>query len=253
MTDLVYCNDVDRVRVIYLNHPNIHNPFNKSLENAVIQALETADHDDSINAIVVYGGKGRSFGAGGDFNEVKLLSGGDDVDQWIDRVINLYLAVLNVKKPSVACIEGFGIGMSFQFSMMFDWRIMTDNATLVMPELKHGIGCSIGAAILQKVSGYNNMKEIIYGCENIAAEKALAYQLINEIYSPEYVLDKAIMAAKKFAHYPIVSFVNTKKAINKAMIDLLLQTAEDAKRTHRACFAEKSAQHHFSNILGEKY
>ena len=165
MTNLVFSRDIDGVRVIYLNHPNRYNPFNEALGNAVQKALELADKDTSINAIVVYGGEGRSFGVGGDFNEVQWLSGGEDVDRWIDRIMNLYLAVLNVKKPTIACIDGFGIGISFQFGMMFDWRIMADCGELIMPELKHGIGCTIGAAILNAVSGYNNMRDIVYGCE----------------------------------------------------------------------------------------
>ncbi len=37
------------------------------------------------------------------------------------------------------------------------------------------------------------------------------------------------------------------------MVDILLKTAEDAKQTHRACFATKSAEKHFINILGDKY
>ncbi len=253
MTNFTIFKDIDGVRVIYLNHPNSHNPFNEALENSVKQALEVADKDQSINAVVVYGGPQRSFGVGGDFNEVKLLSGGDDVDRWIDRIMNLYLSILNVKKPTVACIDGFGIGISFQFSMMFDWRIMADTAQLIMPELKHGIGCTIGAAILHQISSYNNMKEIIYGCEKINAEEALNYQLINEIHPAANLLDKAILSAKKLAQYPKISFQNTKRAINKIMIDVLLQTAEDAKQTHRACFTTKSAEKHFINILGDKY
>jgi len=253
MTNLVIFKDVDGVRIIYLNHPNPHNPFNEALENSVKHALEIADKDQDINAIVVYGGEQCSFGVGGDFNEVKLLSGGDDVNRWIDRIMNLYLSVLNVKKPTVACIDGFGIGISFQFGMMFDWRIMANTAELIMPELKYGIGCTIGATILHKISSYNIMKEIIYGCEKINAEKALSYQLINEIHSTTDLLDKAIVSAKKLAQYPTVPFQNTKRTINKVMINALLQIVEDAKQTHRACFTTKSAKKHFINILGDKY
>ncbi|KTD50479.1 3-hydroxyisobutyryl-CoA hydrolase [Legionella quinlivanii] len=253
MTNLVSIEDRADIRILTFNHPNQHNPFNNALENAVIDALEEADKAPQINAVVVYGGKNRSFSVGGDFNEVKLFTGGEDVEQWIDRIINLYLAALNLKKPSIACLDGFSIGIGFQLAMMFDWRIMADTGVLIMPELKHGIGCTIGAAILSKVCGYNAMKEIIYGCEPINPERALVYQLINEIHPAEQALEQAVSHAKKMSAYSQVSFQNTKRAINKPMIEALLRTAEESKNTHKACFANKSAEQHFIKILGEKY
>jgi enoyl-CoA hydratase/carnithine racemase len=206
-----------------------------------------------INAVVVYGGKNRSFSVGGDFNEVKLLSGGEDVEQWIDRIINLYLTALNVKKPTIACLDGFVIGIGFQLAMMFDWRIIADTGVLIMPELKHGIGCTIGAAILSNVCGYNAMKEIIYGCEPVSPERALAYQLVNEIHPSEHALEQAVLCARKMSAYAQVSFQHTKRAINKPMVKVLLRTAEESKNTHKACFAKKSAEKHFIKVLGEKY
>jgi len=253
MTNLVSFEDYDAVRVITLNHPNQHNPFNIDLENSIMHALQAADTDTTIDAIVVYGGKGRSFSVGGDFNEVKLLSGGEDVDRWIDRIMNLYSTVLKVKKPTIACIDGMAIGIGFQFAMMFDWRVIADTGVLIMPELKHGIGCTIGSSILAKICGYHAMKEIVYGCEPINAENALQYHLANEIYPQEHLLSHAIQRAKKLAEYPIVSFNNTKQAINKSMIDTLVLTTAESKETHRACFATKSAEQHFISILGEKY
>ncbi|SOD91393.1 hypothetical protein [Streptomyces sp. Ag109_G2-15] len=48
------------------------------------------DGDDRIRCVVLYGGAGRSFGAGGDFHEVSEFSGGDEVDAWIDDITDLY-------------------------------------------------------------------------------------------------------------------------------------------------------------------
>jgi carboxymethylproline synthase len=74
------------VRLIELAHENWHNPFSEALENEVKASLARAQEDAAISAVVVTGGAGRSWSAGGDFNEVQHLSGGDDVDRWIDRV-----------------------------------------------------------------------------------------------------------------------------------------------------------------------
>src|SRR4029078_9600954 len=99
-----------------------------------------------VKAVVMTGGVGRSFSAGGDFNEVKNLSGGGDVDRWIDRVTELYVHALRVDKPTVAAIDKYAIGMGFQFALMFDQRVLTEGAEFRMPEARHGIGRSLGAA-----------------------------------------------------------------------------------------------------------
>ncbi|MCE1781933.1 enoyl-CoA hydratase/isomerase family protein, partial [Enterobacter hormaechei] len=67
--------DFSSIRVIILNHENKHNPFSESLENSIKKSLIKADQDDNVKAIVVYGGENRSFSSGGDFSEVKNLSG----------------------------------------------------------------------------------------------------------------------------------------------------------------------------------
>ncbi len=54
------------VRVIELHGRNEMNPFSRSLELAVIEACEDAQNDEETFAIVLYGGKGRAFSAGGD-------------------------------------------------------------------------------------------------------------------------------------------------------------------------------------------
>lgn len=243
----------ENVRIIQLNHENKHNPFSKELENAVKEALINASHDESVAAVVVYGGQNRSFSAGGDFNEVKNLSGGKEVDDWIDRVFDLYSTVLHVEKPTVAAIGGMAIGMGFQFGLMFDWRVMASDAHFVMPELKHGIGCSVGAAILEDMVGWNTMRDIIYRCEKIDAEQASAIGLINEIADASTLVEKAIQSAKTLAAYPQVAFRATKQKVNGRLLNKLIESSAASKEVHRAAFSARDAQKHFQTVLKAKY
>jgi carboxymethylproline synthase len=223
------------------------------LESAIKSELQIANDNEDIDAIIVTGGSGRSFSAGGDFNEVKNLSTEEDINEWIDRVIDLYASVLKVRKPTIAAIDGYAIGMGFQFAMMFDWRVMSKSAEFCMPELKHGIGCSVGATILDSVIDWNSMKEIVFSCDFIGHEEALRYRLVNQVSEKQKLIDQAILMAKKLANYPQIAFENTKKTINKSLLEKLYFTAEESKKVHRAAFAARSAQSHFKKILGKKY
>jgi carboxymethylproline synthase len=243
----------DGIRVVTLNHESRNNPFSAALEDDIKQALREADADDSIAAIVVTGGEGRSFSAGGDFNEVKNLTGGADVDRWIDRVTDLYASVLRVSKPTVAAVDNYAIGMGFQFALMFDWRIVSSQAEFRMPELKHGIGCSMGGTILNYVLGFSAMQKIIYECHGIPAAQAKEYGFVNEIVEPSQLLTRATAVARQLASYPRASYKSTKAAVGQGLIDLLYQSAGNSKAVHRASFADRSAQSHFARVLGTKY
>ncbi|PCE22656.1 spore coat protein CotG [Paraburkholderia acidicola] len=243
----------DGIRVITLNHESRNNPFSAALEDDIKQALREADADPSVAAIVVTGGEGRSFSAGGDFNEVKNLSGGADVDRWIDRVTDLYASALRVSKPTVAAVDNYAIGMGFQFALMFDWRVASSQAEFRMPELRHGIGCSMGGTILNYVLGFSTMQKIIYECDGISAARAQDYGFINEIVEPDQLLTRAIAIARQLASYPRASYKSTKAAVGQGLVDLLYESADRSKAVHRASFSDRSAQRHFARVLGTKY
>ena len=247
---LVIERNVGNIRVITLNHQNRNNPFNEDLERSIKLALADANTDAGVKAIVITGGHNRSFSAGGDFNEVRQLRGGMEVDRWIDRVTDLYLSVLRVEKPTVAAIDGYAIGMGFQFSMMFDWRVAASTAEFRMPELRHGIGCSVGAAILQHAFGYATMQEIVFACENISAEKAAHYGIVNQLTHADRLVDEAIARANTLAEYPQIPYRATKHTIVSSMEEVLLRSAQSSKEVHRAAFSSRSPHAHFDRILG---
>jgi len=245
--------DYDAIRVITLNHQSRNNPFSAALETDIKTALCEADADDSVEALVVTGGNGRSFSAGGDFNEVKKLKGGDEVDLWIDRVTELYASALRVSKPTVAAVDNYAIGMGFQFALMFDWRVASSQAEFRMPELKHGIGCSMGGTILNHVLGFSTMQKIIYECDSISAAQAEHYGFVNQVVAPDQLLSRALEIARQLAAYPRASYRSTKAAVGQGLLDVLYRSAGKSKEVHRAAFADRSAQQHFARVLGEKY
>ena len=244
----------DGILIIQLNHSNPHNPFNKQLESDLKEALRNGESDDRIRAIVVTGGQSdRSFSAGGDFNEVKMLKGGPEVDAWIDRVIDLYITALLVTKPTVAAVNNHAIGIGFQLALMFDWRVGSHHSMFAMNELKNGISCTLGACILERVLGRNVMTELIIGCERVSAEEAKGLKILNEIVQQEHLLTAAISAATKLSAYPDTSYRNTKKSANSNFVQDLKNVAEASKQAHRVAFASGANLQHFKSILGKNF
>lgn len=247
---LIDIEDVEGIRILTLAHEKPTNPFGKEMAEAFMTALCEADGDDHVGAIVVNGGRDRSFSAGGDFNEVMLLATDESVDELIDWITELYLTVLDTSKPTIAAIDRYAIGLGFQLAMLFDWKIMSTRANLVMPELEHGIGASMGAAILSTISSYDIARHAIMSCRPIGADTALRWGMVDEACEPEFLLDRAMQRARRMARYPDIAFSATKHVLTDRLRATLEQTREDSKAVHRKTFAAKAMHDHFNNILG---
>ncbi|MFB7874091.1 enoyl-CoA hydratase/isomerase family protein [Nocardia sp. NPDC056064] len=242
--------DFDRVRVLTLAHAKPTNPIGKPMAEAIMAALREADADQGVDAVVVTGGPDRSFSAGGDFNEARLLEDDDLVNETIDWCHDLYLTVLNTGKPTVAAIDHHAVGLGCQLAMMFDWKIMTSRADFWQPELQHGIGASVGSTIFAAAVGYDVSRHIIMSCRKLDADTSLSLRVVDEICEPEVLLERAVQQAEHLGGYPRIAFTATKRVLTEHMRGALERTREESKAVHRASFGAKAMHSHFDNVLG---
>jgi carboxymethylproline synthase len=232
-----------------LNREIETNPMSFEMAEAIIAACKEADASDNVKTLILTGGQGRSFCAGGDFNEAIGLNSPEAVEDWIDRWISLYVAVLNVRKPTIAAMNGYAIGLGFQLALMCDWRIATKQTKLIMWELKHGIACTLGTYILEKIATRLAALHLVYGCDTVSVEWAMQERLFNEVVDAGDLMTAAVRRAEQFASYPSVPFQRTKAYANHSFIAGLREAASASKEAHAASFAANSAMKHFSKVL----
>lgn len=237
------------VRVITFNHESKANPFSHEMQISLTKAAKEAGDDDSVGAVVFTGGQGRYFSAGGDFNEVQLLRGGDDVDRWIDTFMDMYLALLNIPKPTFGAIDGYAIGIGFQVALMLDWRIMSSTSTLSMPELRHGIGATVGGAILSTLYGTDTARETMLGALDFTAAQSLERRFVQEVTPPETLMQQTLMRAHERAEFPNSAYRSSKSVICGSLDRALRETMEVSKKIHRAAFEKRTMAGHFETIL----
>ena len=71
--NLVLTEDRGAIRIVTMNRPDKLNALNTALTQQLLDALEAADGDDTIRAVVV-NGAGRGFCAGADLQEFQHLT-----------------------------------------------------------------------------------------------------------------------------------------------------------------------------------
>jgi carboxymethylproline synthase len=246
--NVVYQN-IGNIRILEFSTGKTTNPFSYALMQSVIDNLEEADEDDDVKAVILTGGEGNSFSAGGDFNEVRLMQNGMDVYTWIDNIYKLYTAVLKFSKPCIAAIDKHAIGIGFQLSLMCDYRVGTYDCEFVLPELKGGIACTLGGFLMDAFFGRAVMQDVIYKCNIIEAERASSLNLLNELCASNKLISCALEVAEKLASYPLYSFKFTKKILNERIIKEFDDFKAAITLSHIIAIENKSGQNYYSTIL----
>lgn len=246
----IQIDDAMGVRVLTLAHEKYTNPIGKQTAVDLMAALSEADRDDKVSAVVVTGGRDRCFSAGGDFNEALLLLDDGIVNETIGWCTDLYLAVLNCGKPTIAAVDHHAVGLGFQLAMMFDWKIMSSRADFIMPELEHGIGASVGATVLATACSYDVARHVIMSCQPIGSDAALRYTMVDEVCEPEFLIDRAIARGQRLGKYPRIAFAGTKQVSTEPMRTALQRTLPSSQAVHRKAFGAKAMHKYFGRVLG---
>ncbi|UVO30482.1 enoyl-CoA hydratase/isomerase family protein [Bradyrhizobium arachidis] len=231
------------------NRANPLNPLNRELERGIIAACRLAQDEPAVKAMVLTGGVRRSFCVGDDFNEARDVKTKAAVEELVDRLTRLYVAILNVPKPTVAAIDGYAIGGGVQIALCCDWRVGTPTAKALGWELKYGLGCPIGAYMLEKSLGRAATSDIVFGCEAVSVKWALQHKFFNEVAQGTEVVEKGISRAMALGAYPEITYRRTKECVNRSFIVGLQELAPIAKNIHVEGFLSKSAEVHFARIL----
>jgi crotonobetainyl-CoA hydratase len=186
----------DHVLLITLNRPHARNAVNIDLSVGVGEALEHADTNAEIWAVIVTGAGERAFCAWADLKEVaagRLTDAGDErLERWgFAGYVNN-----SISKPTIAAVNGFALGGGTEIVLASDLAVAVDTASFGLPEVKRGIFAGAGGAfrLPRQIPPKIAMQAILTG-QPIPADQALTLGLINRVVAPEGLLTAAFEIA----------------------------------------------------------
>lgn len=115
---------------ITVNNPPV-NAISSAIRHGLKEAVEAADVDDSVKAIVIVG-EGANFVAGADIREF----GQPPQPPSLPEVCNRIEAC---GKPVVAAIRGAALGGGLEIALSAHYRIALNDAKLGLPEVQLGL------------------------------------------------------------------------------------------------------------------
>jgi crotonobetainyl-CoA hydratase len=186
------------VLIITINRPKAMNAVDRTVHVGIGEALQTAENDPGIRAVILTGAGDRAFCGGAD---LKAVARGESL--WPDDPAQKawgfagYVAH-HISKPTIAAVNGFALGGGTELTLASDLAIAVETASFGLPEVKRGIYAGaggafrIGAQLPQKIA----MEMLLTG-DPIDARRALSLGLINAVVAPGDLMEAALALAAR--------------------------------------------------------
>ena len=206
-----------RVAILRLNRPRYRNAQSRVLLEEMTQAFAALDLDNSVHVIVL-AGAGEHFSAGHDLGtpdeaadrETKPF--GEGVLGRVNRSWHLYvensLRWRDVRKPTIAQVQGYCIFGGFLIASCMDIIIASDDAMFLPSHLQlHTAPWDLGV---------RNAKRILFENRFIPAAEAHQLGLVSQIV-PREDLEAAVMdQAERWAANELLTLRMLKQSMNLA-------------------------------------
>ncbi|MDX2939236.1 crotonase/enoyl-CoA hydratase family protein [Streptomyces ipomoeae] len=241
------------VMVITLNRPEARNAVNAAVARGVGNALEEADHDPEIRAVVITGAGDKAFCAGAD---LKAVARGENITPPETEAWGFAGYVRHhIGKPTIAAVRGFALGGGTEIALASDLVVAAEDASFGLPEVKRGIIAAAGGAFrLAAQLPPKVAMELLLTGDPLDAATARDLGLVNRVVPAEKVLAEALALAERIAANAPLAVQASKRiarGITTGRVDAeqaawdrthqevrTLMTSEDAQEGPRA-FAEK--------------
>jgi len=204
MTDTVLCDaPADGVRRITLNRPDRLNAIVPALLDDLIGALDAANADPAVRAIVLTGA-GRAFCSGDDLKDFEAQVGTEDETRaYIERIQDVTRAIVLGDKPVIGAIRGWAVGDGLEWVINCDLAIAAEETRFFFPEISWGLFVTGGVThLLPRLVGLRKARELILFGERFDAAQAHDWGLVWRVVPDAELMDAAVGVAARIAALP---------------------------------------------------
>jgi crotonobetainyl-CoA hydratase len=203
------------ILLVTLNRPDALNAINLAVTLGLGDALEQAEHDPAIWAVVLTGAGDRAFSAGVD---LKAIARGEPLMPADPARAAWGFAgyvTHHIGKPTIAAVNGFALGGGTEVSLASDLVVAAETASFGLPEVTRGIYAGAGgvfrlpAQIPKKIA----MEMILTG-QPISARRAYELGLVNRVIPQAEVVDAALELAGRIADNAPLAVQASKRIAN---------------------------------------
>ena len=201
-----------RTLVVTINRPEVRNAVDRPTADALCDAFEAFDRDDSVD-VAVLTGTGGHFCAGADLKAVATGRGNRVVADLSVRG-PMGPTRLSLSKPVIAAVEGFAVAGGLELAVWCDLRVVAADATFGVFCRRFGVPLVDGGAVrLPRLIGQSRALDMILTGRAVGAEEARAMGLANRVCAPGTALEVALGLATDLASFPQVCMRHDRRVV----------------------------------------
>jgi 2-(1,2-epoxy-1,2-dihydrophenyl)acetyl-CoA isomerase len=206
-----------------LNRPAVFNSFNQAMAFALQKALDEAELNDEVRAIVITG-EGKAFCAGQDLAEAMDPEGPELQSIVKDHYNPIIERIRAIEKPIISAVNGVAAGAGANIALACDITIAKKSASFIQAFSKIGlIPDSGGTFFLPRIIGSQKALALMMTGDKISAEQADAMNMIYKAVDDEAFENEVKTFAETIAALPTRGLGLTKKAVNATFTNNLTQ------------------------------
>jgi enoyl-CoA hydratase len=207
----------DGLAVLTLNRPDKLNAINRSMIDALDRALDAAEADDAVRAILVVGA-GRAFSAGFDLDMGVGEGQPDpaDVRRALERDFRIIMRFWDSPKVTIAAVHGYCLGSAMELAVACDLTLASDDCLFGMPEVRFGSG--IVTMLMPWLAHPKQARYLLLsGDDRVSAREVRDMGLVNRVVPAAELFEEALGLGRRIVANDALAVRLTKQAINRSL------------------------------------
>lgn len=196
------------VALLTLHRPEKMNAFTRTMMAEIIDAMDEADGDDRVRAVIFTGSGERAFCAGADLTPEgggQVFSDPNPVEDLSDERVRdgggrLTLRLFQSKKPLISACNGVAVGVGATMQLPMDMRLAAEGARFGFVFARRGIVPEAASSwFLPRLVGMPTALEWCMTGRLVDAQEALARGLVRSLHPQGELLEAAFALAREIA------------------------------------------------------
>lgn len=225
MSEHILVEQRDGIVWVTLNRPEKKNALTQQMYLDLSAALERAERDSSV-AAVVFQGAGGNFSSGNDLHDFLAA---DELDE-NSPPFEFLFTLSRLSVPVIASVEGVAIGIGTTILLHCDLVLASENAQFALPFIHLGLVPEAASSqLLPLLCGHLRAAELLLLGDTIDATTALTYGLLNKIVAQDQLAATTSALADQLAQKPVSGLRATKNLLKQPTEAVADRISREAK------------------------
>ena len=217
------------VAVLTFNRPEARNAMTWEMYEALGETCERVDADDSIRVLVLRGAGDRAFVSGTDIRQFLEFKTREDALGYEARLDTSIGRLYQLKKPSIAMLQGDAVGGGLFMAISCDVRIAAEHVRFGVPVARTlgNFPQPANYSRLVAAIGIVRARNLVLTARLMNAQEAVAVGLVDEVVAMDDLEKRVMEQAQRMAKHAPLTMAAIKEAARRQTETFAIADSEE--------------------------